>query len=162
MNRAADVVRHLRSKYQPEMCTVAWAKMYETIVTYDLFDAAKLQASTRVATAHLCEAPGRRCCCTLVLRSGRELHTQTNTESFAYVHLYNMTLHLTLPGAFICATNHYLKTQLSHIQWDWRALTLNPYHEGNDYKDMISDDALIAVSTRALHLVCAPQHEQDK
>lgn len=48
-------------------------------------------------------------------------------------------------GAFICATNQYLKTQLPHIQWDWRALTLNPYHEGNDYKDMISDDALIAV-----------------
>ena len=61
MNRAGDVVRHLRSKYQPEMCTVAWAKMYETIDTYDLFDATKLQASNRpIATAHLCEAPGRR------------------------------------------------------------------------------------------------------
>lgn len=60
MNRAGDVVRHLRSKYQPEMCTVAWAKMYETITTYDLLDAASPQAQNRpVTTAHLCEAPGR-------------------------------------------------------------------------------------------------------
>lgn len=60
MNRAGNVVRHLRSKCEPEMCTVAWAKMYETIVTYDLFNAASLKASSKpTATAHLCEAPGR-------------------------------------------------------------------------------------------------------
>ena len=50
-------------------------------------------------------------------------------------------------GAFICATNHYLKSRLPLVCWDWCALTLNPYHEGNDYKDMISDDALISVSS---------------
>lgn len=74
MNRAGDVVRHLRSSYQPEMCTVAWAKMYETIVAYDLFDAAKLQASSRpVATAHLCEAPGTQRCYLLLMHAGRHL-----------------------------------------------------------------------------------------
>ena len=125
------------------MCTVAWAKMYETIVTYDLFSAASLKASSRpTATAHLCEAPGRHFA---------QLYTHlANIFSLRYTgHIHKaalVTLLLLRSGAFICATNHYLKTHLPHISWDWRALTLNPYHEGNDYKDMISDDALIAVS----------------
>ena len=65
-----------------------------------------------------------------------------------------MTCHYCYAGAFICATNHYLKLSHPQMPWDWRAITLNPYHEGNDYKEMIADDALIAVSF--LTCLCQP------
>ncbi|KAI4459466.1 hypothetical protein MML48_6g00013730 [Holotrichia oblita] len=45
------------------------------------------------------------------------------------------------PGAFICALNHYIKTQIPEVQWNWLGTTLNPYYEGNP--EMIPDDRLI-------------------
>ena len=48
------------------------------------------------------------------------------------------------PGAFIAATNHYLRLhRRSELDWRWMALSLNPYFEGNDLGAMIDDDALI-------------------
>ncbi|KAJ4459297.1 putative NADPH:adrenodoxin oxidoreductase [Paratrimastix pyriformis] len=50
------------------------------------------------------------------------------------------------PGAFICATNHYIQSKLPPKQaasWEWTGLTLNPYHEGGDLHAMIDDDAFI-------------------
>ena len=35
-NRAGEVVPHLRKEFQPELCTIAFAKMYECIERYDL------------------------------------------------------------------------------------------------------------------------------
>ena len=40
------------------------------------------------------------------------------------------------PGAFICATNHFLRTRGPSAQrsaeFRWRAVSLNPFYEGND------------------------------
>jgi hypothetical protein len=52
------------------------------------------------------------------------------------------------PGAFIAATNHYLRqTHGENLQWDWTALTLNPYYEDNNPNDMLDDD-LVCIMTR--------------
>ena len=57
-----------------------------------------------------------------------------------------LTMHLCeAPGAFICATNHFIKMERPSWNWDWRAVTLNPWYEGNDQGAMIDDDALIEV-----------------
>eukprot|EP01071_Lankesteria_metandrocarpae_P007857 Lankesteria_metandrocarpae@DN4801_c0_g1_i3.p1 len=64
--------------------------------------------------------------------------------------LYEMqTAHLCeIPGAFICALNHYLQTMeirgndslWSDIEWNWTAMSLNPFYEGNDLRSMFDDD----------------------
>ncbi|GLI69497.1 hypothetical protein VaNZ11_014131 [Volvox africanus] len=51
------------------------------------------------------------------------------------------------PGAFIAATNHFVKTHRTSWQWDWMAVSLNPYCEANDKFAMVEDDALIAATT---------------
>jgi len=54
------------------------------------------------------------------------------------------TLHLCeAPGAFICATNHYIKSRFPGLTWDWVACTLNPYFEGNNTDAIVDDDAFI-------------------
>jgi cap2 methyltransferase len=108
-NRAEDVKHALRKKFQAELCTVAWAKMYESIAFCNLLppDCQALgQASDGnpfALTVHLCEAP----------------------------------------GAFIAATNHYIRTHRPTFWWDWVAISLNPHFEGNDQFQMIDDDKLI-------------------
>merc|ERR1719326_1028867 len=48
------------------------------------------------------------------------------------------------PGAFITATNHFVKTHLPRdTSWTWTGLSLNPYYEGNDHVEMISSDLFI-------------------
>ena len=44
------------------------------------------------------------------------------------------------PGAFITCLNHYLKTHRPDCHWKWKAITLNPYYEGNDHLAMIDQD----------------------
>ena len=44
------------------------------------------------------------------------------------------------PGAFITCLNHYLKTHRPDCEWKWKAITLNPYYEGNDHLAMIDQD----------------------
>lgn len=73
-SQCGDVVRTLRNEVRPELCTGAWAKMYQMLHQYKLAAA----VGTNVATAHVCEAP----------------------------------------GAFIAATNHYLR-QLHGAALDW-------------------------------------------
>ncbi len=59
------------------------------------------------------------------------------------------TVHLCeAPGAFIAATNHYVRTHRPDWWWDWLAISLNPYFEGNDQFAMIDDDKLIGGSYR--------------
>lgn len=54
------------------------------------------------------------------------------------------TIHLCeAPGAFVTSLNHWLKTNMPYIKWNWRATTLNPYYEGNSLCSMINDDRFI-------------------
>ncbi|GFR68895.1 CAP-specific mRNA (Nucleoside-2'-O-)-methyltransferase 2 [Elysia marginata] len=55
-----------------------------------------------------------------------------------------MSVHLCeAPGAFVTALNHFLQHKGFQHMWDWRATTLNPYHESNCLGEMIADDRLI-------------------
>ncbi|XP_034234318.1 cap-specific mRNA (nucleoside-2'-O-)-methyltransferase 2 [Thrips palmi] len=48
------------------------------------------------------------------------------------------------PGAFITSLNHFLHANYGDdFKFDWRAVTLNPYYEGNPLSCMINDDRLI-------------------
>ena len=57
------------------------------------------------------------------------------------------------PGAFITCLNHYLKTHRPDCEWKWKAITLNPYYEGNDHIAMIDQDK---VSVCLLYLSLPP------
>jgi cap2 methyltransferase len=94
-------VQEARKVAMPEMCTNAFAKMYEMLESYQLV---RTLHSNVFNSLHLCEAP----------------------------------------GAFICATNHYIKSRHPQTSWDWIACTLNPYFEGNSRDAMIDDDAFIS------------------
>eukprot|EP00742_Colponemidia_sp_Colp-10_P005154 GILJ01005504.1.p1 GENE.GILJ01005504.1~~GILJ01005504.1.p1 ORF type:complete len:917 (-),score=93.02 GILJ01005504.1:89-2839(-) len=102
-NRTGRVVQKLRYQIDAEMCTVAWAKFYEMVETYDLVPPSAIDAR-RLNSVHLCEAP----------------------------------------GAFICSLNHYVRTKFENMEWDWLAISLNPYFEGNDLGAMIDDDRFIS------------------
>lgn len=51
------------------------------------------------------------------------------------------SLHLCeIPGSFITSLNHFLKTHRKDVSWQWRAMSLNPYYEGNDLLALIDQD----------------------
>ncbi|XP_011506063.1 PREDICTED: cap-specific mRNA (nucleoside-2'-O-)-methyltransferase 2 [Ceratosolen solmsi marchali] len=60
-----------------------------------------------------------------------------NNNKFVSLHLCEA------PGAFISCLNHWLKTNFPLVDWNWLAMTLNPYYEGNCNNEMISDDRFI-------------------
>ncbi|XP_070511135.1 cap-specific mRNA (nucleoside-2'-O-)-methyltransferase 2-like isoform X1 [Cardiocondyla obscurior] len=60
-----------------------------------------------------------------------------NDKNFRSIHLCEA------PGAFVTALNHWLKINASDVKWDWLAVTLNPYCEGNPYGHMVADDRFI-------------------
>lgn len=83
-NRAGNVVRHIRQRHgEVELCTTAWAKMYECIVTFDLLPDATSLPSGSAAVGHAEGSP----------------------QAVGTVHLCEA------PGAFISATNHFIRTQ---------------------------------------------------
>jgi cap2 methyltransferase len=106
MNHTGDIVREVRRRIHPELCTKAWCKMFEMLHTFELLPTVAFAQRRPVRTLHVCEAP----------------------------------------GAFICATNHFLRVQQSDVpvDWDWLALSLNPYYEGNDLGAMIDDDRFLS------------------
>ncbi|XP_076654146.1 cap methyltransferase 2 isoform X2 [Halictus rubicundus] len=64
-------------------------------------------------------------------------HIDNNNGYFKSVHLCEA------PGAFVTSLNHWLKTNMPKIQWDWTATTLNPHYEGYSTSEMITDDRFI-------------------
>eukprot|EP00960_Hanusia_phi_P002763 81955-Hanusia_phi.AAC.1 len=54
-----------------------------------------------------------------------------NAGSFYSLHLCEAL------GAFVCATNHYIRSRFPHVQWDWTACILNPDFEGNNTDAMV-------------------------
>lgn len=44
------------------------------------------------------------------------------------------------PGAFVASLNHFLGTHRKDCSWKWRAFTLNPYYEGNNFLSLIDQD----------------------
>lgn len=64
-------------------------------------------------------------------------YIRNNNKCFKSVHLCEA------PGAFITSLNHWLKTNVPNIKWDWFAMTLNPYYEGNPASIMVDDDRFI-------------------
>ena len=44
------------------------------------------------------------------------------------------------PGAFVASLNHFLKTHRTDCEWSWKAMTLNPYYEGNDFVALFNQD----------------------
>ena len=85
-NRAGNVVRHIRQHQgEVELCTTAWAKMYESIVSFDLLPSHGQTSPADRAVGHL----------------------EYGQPAVGSVHLCEA------PGAFISATNHFIKTQRS-------------------------------------------------
>jgi cap2 methyltransferase len=133
-NRTAGIVRQLRDQCGVEMATVAWAKMFEALLRMNF-----VPTWPRGGTELQDHAPGRV--------ANPPVH---NKPSQAFGDVGDMmrragaTVHLCeAPGAFICATNHYVHTVAPWMIWEWCAMTLNPYYEGADAISMVEDDALI-------------------
>ena len=47
------------------------------------------------------------------------------------------------PGAFVACLNHIISSHHSKLNWEWLAVSLNPYFEGNQLGPMIDDDRFI-------------------
>ena len=50
---------------------------------------------------------------------------------------------LAAPGAFVNATNHFLRSNFCNINFEWIATTLNPYYEQIDFDAFVLDDQFI-------------------
>ena len=171
-NRAQDVVSRLRQE-EVEMGTIAWAKMWEALTRFEFFPHVRNTDSGPVLEDR---PPGRVAQPAVHHKPSQTLAdspAQPGRKACCSVHLCEA------PGAFIAATNHFLKTRAPWLDWDWRALTLNPYYEGADAIAMVEDDALIvqtkgnwhfgrdksgALQPRTAHLrphkVCVLRHTQ--
>jgi hypothetical protein len=115
-NPAGDVQLELRRRAGVEMCTVAFCKMYEMLVAFQLLPAsvwARTDDSVAVLTTyHLCEAPG------------------------AFIAATNHYVQTVLAPA-------RSQAGAAPLRWQWTGVTLNPWSEGNNLDAMIDDDRLI-------------------
>lgn len=128
-NKPQQVVKKLREQ-EIEMATIAWAKMYECLNRFKFFPPAN--SSSEQGTI-LLRVPGLDHTPAQALRRTEDPNRWTG-----------VTVHLCeAPGAFIAATNHFIRSKVEYLDWDWRALTLSPYFVGNDAAAMVEDDALI-------------------
>eukprot|EP00920_Eleutheroschizon_duboscqi_P017667 GHVT01042148.1.p1 GENE.GHVT01042148.1~~GHVT01042148.1.p1 ORF type:complete len:548 (-),score=139.80 GHVT01042148.1:610-2253(-) len=54
------------------------------------------------------------------------------------------------PGAFIAATNHFIKTNPqkfgANVHYDWKAMSLNPYYEANNKSSVLEEDVLFMLT----------------
>lgn len=50
-NQTAEVVWQLKKRFDPEMCTVAFCKMYEMLEHFDLID----RSLSHIKSVHICE-----------------------------------------------------------------------------------------------------------
>lgn len=50
------------------------------------------------------------------------------------------------PGAFVNATNHFVRSNFCNINFEWIATTLNPYYEQIDFDAFVLDDQFISDS----------------
>ncbi|EDO44686.1 predicted protein, partial [Nematostella vectensis] len=101
-HKAGLVVKTLRETMRAEMCTQAFAKLYEVLASYNVVPTEAV-SSKKLYGVHLCEAP----------------------------------------GAFVAATNHYLRNHHPDLEWVWLGATLNPYYEGHSPKALLDDDRFI-------------------
>lgn len=101
----------------PQIMTRAWIKFYEIISTFRLFN----NCDGKLATTVLFQCEG-------LFWIQLELPTY---------------LFFVAPGAFVSATNHYLKSKYNTVQFEWIATTLNPYYEDSDAKSVVYDDRFI-------------------
>ena len=91
-----------------------------------------------------------------------ELCTQGWTKLHEILTVFNIvpdsvmrlnSLHLCeAPGAFITSLNHYLKTHRTDVVWQWKAMTLNPYFEGNDLHALIDQDRFMMETSDSWYL----------
>lgn len=54
MNKAGNIINHVKRYIRPELCTQAWCKFYEIVATYPIANSKQGGFSS----LHLCEAPG--------------------------------------------------------------------------------------------------------
>ncbi|KXZ44308.1 hypothetical protein GPECTOR_69g401 [Gonium pectorale] len=156
-NYAEYVRRDLRKVYQVELATIAWAKMYELIVRFDLLpESAALgvgMACTRAPETARAAARVHSGCgggaAGWQRGSGGSATAPPTPTATATPKPSAVTVHLCeAPGGFVAAVNHYLRTHRSGWHWDWLAVSLNPYYGGNDQFAMVDDDAFMRATLR--------------
>ncbi len=57
---------------------------------------------------------------------------------------YNSVHLCEAPGAFVASLNHFIKTHRTDCKWKWRAMTLNPYYEGNSLAALNDQDKFMS------------------
>jgi cap2 methyltransferase len=120
VNPAGDIVRTIRRRFHPELCTRAFCKFYELLSHYPQ-----------------------------LVPTDRSKTSQFRFESISFSrfdhNIISSSLHLCeAPGAFISALNQFIVSHRhNRFGWQWLATTLNPYNEANNRNDMLTDDSLI-------------------
>ena len=149
VNRASKVVQTLRdtqytdpitlravpvfAAHAPEMATIAWCKMFEALRRMHFFPEVSDDGSQ-----YIDRTPGGSGAAPIQHRASATIGVAPEG------HPATVTVHLCeAPGAFVCATNHFLRTERPWMEWQWVAMTLNMYHEGQDTTEMVDDDRLL-------------------
>lgn len=106
-----------------ELLTNGWLKMFELLARFSPFGE---NSPPLNAVDSECDGDGNG--------DGNGNGDGRGPETFFSLHLGE------LPGGFVAATNHYVRTHRPKISWEWRATTLDPTHEQNDWNATLTDD----------------------